>query len=131
MGEETFAPISPAAVEAVTDYLKANPRVGDAWLIPSKKDPEGPMHKLMAAYWLKQGEKAAGLPHVKRGGWHAFRRAWAQRRKDLSPLDVAAVGGSPRGVSVERCRADGRGGWPMSGHSLDTAIMLTHCSSFI
>lgn len=92
MGEETFGPVNPAAVKALTAYLKASARVGDAWLIPSAKDPEKPMNKLMAAYWLKRAEKAAGLPHVERGGWHAFRRAWAQRRKDLSPLDVAAVG---------------------------------------
>ncbi|MFO7894798.1 MAG: site-specific integrase [Longimicrobiales bacterium] len=93
MGEETFAPISPTAVAAVNAYLRRSKRVGDAWLFPRPTDPERPADKQVAGYWLRRGEKAAELPHIRRGGWHAFRRAWAQRHKDLSPLDVAAVGG--------------------------------------
>ena len=38
-------------------------------------------------------EELAGLPHQKRGGWHAFRRAWATRRKHLPVQDVMAAGG--------------------------------------
>lgn len=49
--------------------------------------------KHIAAYWLRSAEDEAGLPHFRRGGWHAFGRAWAHRRKNMSPRDVAAVGG--------------------------------------
>ncbi|MGK7312542.1 MAG: tyrosine-type recombinase/integrase [Candidatus Longimicrobiales bacterium M2_2A_002] len=93
MGQETFAPIGPKVVNALTGYMRKSARVGDAWLFPMPTDPERPADKQVAGYWLRRGEKAAELPHIRRGGWHAFRRAWAQRHKDLSPLDVAAVGG--------------------------------------
>ena len=32
-------------------------------------------------------------PRQKRGGWHAFRRAWASRRKHLLVQDVMVAGG--------------------------------------
>ncbi len=51
------------------------------------------LDKLMAGYYLKRAEKLAGLPALRRGGWHAFRRGWAQRRKHLPVQDVMAAGG--------------------------------------
>lgn len=47
----------------------------------------------MAEYYLRRAEKLAGLRHQKGGGWHAFRRAWATRRKHLPVQDVMRAGG--------------------------------------
>lgn len=92
VGRETFAPVSPKVVETVSAYLRSSGRIGDAFMFPGSGGADS-LDKQMAGYYLRRAEKLAGLPHVRRGGWHAFRRAWAHRRKDLSALDVAAVGG--------------------------------------
>lgn len=47
----------------------------------------------MASYYLTRAEQLAELTHQKRGGWHAFRRAWATRRKHLPVQDVMRAGG--------------------------------------
>ena len=67
--------------------------VGEAWLFPANRDPSRALDKLMAGYYLRRAEKLAGLPHQKRGGWHAFRRAWATRRKAWPVQDVMLAGG--------------------------------------
>lgn len=92
VGRQTFAPVSSEVAETVGAYMRASGRIGDAFLFPGS-DGEAPIDKQMAAYYLRRAEKLAGLPHVRRGGWHAFRRAWAHRHKHKSPHDVAAVGG--------------------------------------
>lgn len=92
VGRQTFAPVPARVAEAVTAYMRKSGRIGDAWLFPRDKDGEA-IDKQHASYWLRRAEKLAGLPHVRRGGWHAFRRAWAHRNKHKSPHDVAAVGG--------------------------------------
>lgn len=47
----------------------------------------------MAHYYLRRGEGLAKVPSQRQGGWHAFRRAWATRRKHLPVQDVMAAGG--------------------------------------
>jgi integrase len=47
----------------------------------------------MAGYWLSKAEKLAKLEHMERGGYHAFRRAWASERRHLPAQDVAAAAG--------------------------------------
>jgi hypothetical protein len=49
--------------------------------------------KHVAKGWLLRAESLAELPHMKQGGWHAFRRGWATSRKHLPLKDVAAAGG--------------------------------------
>jgi integrase len=92
VGRQTFAPVSSEVAETVGAYMRASGRIGDAFLFPGS-DGETPIDKQMAGYYLRRAEKLADLPHVRRGGWHAFRRAWAHRNKHKSPHDVAAVGG--------------------------------------
>ena len=58
-----------------------------------EKRPGEPMTRRLANVRLNKSERLAELPHQKRGGWHAFRRAWATRRKHLPVQDVMAAGG--------------------------------------
>lgn len=51
------------------------------------------MSKELASAWLEQGEKLAGVPKLKGGLWHHFRRKWATERKHVPTADVAAAGG--------------------------------------
>ena len=67
--------------------------MGEAWAFPGNSDSSEPLDKQMASHYLRKAEKLAGLPHQRRGGWHAFRRAWATRRKHLPVQDVMKAGG--------------------------------------
>ena len=90
---EDVSPIAPTVVRELGGYLRRNPRVGDAWLFTMETDATRPPSKLLAGYYLIRAEKLAGLEHQPRGGWHAFRRAWATARKALPVQDVMAAGG--------------------------------------
>ena len=87
------APLSDGARAALEGYLRRHPRVGETWLFTANRDTSKPLDKAMAGYYLKRAEKLAGLQSLKGGGWHAFRRGWAQRRKHLPVQDVMAAGG--------------------------------------
>ncbi|MEX2530114.1 MAG: hypothetical protein WD960_05010 [Gemmatimonadota bacterium] len=86
-----FSPLSRAARKALEAYLRKHPAVGEAF-ISGNTDPSKALDKQAAGYYLRRAEKKAGLPHQRRGGWHAFRRAWASRRKHLPVQDVMAGG---------------------------------------
>lgn len=86
----------------VEAYLKRNARVGDAWLFTMETDAERPPSKLLAGYYLRRAEKLAGLQKIERGGWHAFRRAWATARKALPVQDVMAAGGWRDAKALQR-----------------------------
>lgn len=91
-GYEDVAPLSDAARKALEVYLARNPKLGDAWIFPAG-DGQDAMTKLAALHYLRRAEKLAGLTHKHFGGWHAFRRSWATRRKHLPVKDVMAAGG--------------------------------------
>lgn len=99
-----ISPVSGAAREALDAYLRRNPRMGNVPLFPApggrrKKEapvlpgPEKPMRRETAAKWLLKAEELAGLPKLKGGVFHPYRRLWATERKSLPLVDVAAAGG--------------------------------------
>lgn len=92
-GFESIAPIGQALRREIDAYVRQNPAVGEAWLFPYHRRPGEPVPKYVADWWLGQAEKVAGLPHLERGGWHAFRRAWATARRALPIQDVMVAGG--------------------------------------
>ena len=83
-----------AARDTLETYLKRRAVVGEAWLFPrDERRLDEPMTRRLAEVRLNKAEGLADLLHQKRGGWHAFRRAWATRRKHLPVQDVMAAGG--------------------------------------
>ena len=61
------------------------------------------MTRYAATSWLRRAEWLAGLEHMPGGAWHAFRRAWASKRKHLSVTDVAHAGGWKDTATLLRC----------------------------
>ncbi len=53
--------------------------------------------------WLERAESHAGLPKLKGGLWHAYRRALATSRKHLPVGEVAAAGGWKDVSTLLRC----------------------------
>ena len=70
-----------------------DPRVGDAVVFTVETDATRPATRHTARKYLDKAQMLAGLPRIERGGWHAFRRAWATARKSLPLKDVMAAGG--------------------------------------
>jgi integrase len=92
-GFESVTPIGATVRAELDRYLRHRPVLGDAWIFDSARKPGTPTLKAAADWWLGKAERAASLPHLERGGWHAFRRAWATARKHLPVQDVMAAGG--------------------------------------
>jgi len=88
-----FSPMPGAARKALETYMARHPTVGEGWVFPGNRDPSQALDKLMAGYYLTRAEELADVAKQKQGGWHAFRRAWATRRKHLPVQDVMAAGG--------------------------------------
>ncbi|HTK55063.1 MAG TPA: site-specific integrase, partial [Gemmatimonadaceae bacterium] len=92
-GYESVVPMSRETRAAVESYLRANPRAGEAPLIPATRDPDRTPGLAAAGRWLRAAEKLAKVPKLARGEWHAWRRLWATERRAMPVQDIAAVGG--------------------------------------
>jgi integrase len=92
-GYDTVAPLNREAREALDEYLHANPRLGDAWLLPGGRSDGSHLRRELAGSWLRRAEELAELPKLTGGLWHPYRRAWATARKHMPDADVAAAGG--------------------------------------
>ena len=92
-GYEDISPVSAPAKGALERYLRAHPRVGDVWMFPQPKHPDRPINASLARVLCLRAEKLAELPPIERGGFHAYRRAYASERKHLPDVDVARSAG--------------------------------------
>ena len=92
-GRDLVAPLSKASREELDRYLRAHPRLGEAWLFPAPKNHTKHLRRDLAGRWLLRAEAAAELPKLAGGRWHPYRRLWATERKDMPDADVAAAGG--------------------------------------
>jgi integrase len=100
-------------VRAAVDHLRelhlaaARPVIGDVPLFPSAKATCGamarPWSRWHARDLLERAEQKAGLEPLEGSDFHAYRRAWASARKEMSAVDVAATGGWRDLRSLERC----------------------------
>ncbi len=93
LGREWVVSVTPEVAEAMKEERARRSGIGDLLVFPSPNDPSRPVQRAVAATWLRQAEKLAGLKPMERGAWHAFRRMWACQRKHLPVRDVAAAGG--------------------------------------
>ena len=92
-GKEALVPIGPDVRAAIDRVLRERPGIGGAYLFPAPGDLAKPVSRHLAAKWLEEAEKLAGLPKLDGSLWHAYRRKWATERKHLPDADVAAGGG--------------------------------------
>ena len=95
MGLLFVSPLSVPAREELDRYLlpMLPPASKDAPLFPSDEDPNIAIRTDVASRWLLKAEAEAGLPKLRGGIFHPFRRLWATERKHLPDVDVAAAGG--------------------------------------
>lgn len=91
-GRTRETPVPPSVREALEAQRRRRPGVGEAWIFPAPAS-DGALRVDVALDWLQEAERAARGEHRKGFGWHAFRRRWANKMKDRSLVDVAALGG--------------------------------------
>jgi hypothetical protein len=99
-----ITPINAQMRAELDRYLRLNPRMGEVPLFPApgrtsardgKQDGEreAPFSRHLAAKWLLKAEQLAGVPKLRGGVFHPYRRLWAIERRHLPAIDVAAAGG--------------------------------------
>lgn len=97
-------PLGPEARTELDLYLRRAARVGDVPLFPAPgkraakgkpapMKPDTPIRRDTAAKWLLRAEQLAGVPKLRGGVFHPYRRLWAIERRHLPAIDVAAAGG--------------------------------------
>lgn len=103
VGQDWTTPVTPNVRGALEMARRIRPAVGEALLFPMPRNPTQPVSRHVAAFWLRQAERLAGLDPLIGGVWHPFRRAWATKRKHLSLKDVAYAGGWKDTGTLLRC----------------------------
>jgi hypothetical protein len=87
----------PEVARVLKAFLSERPGIGDIPLFPSPRKPEQAVDVSTVDEWLLEAEKTAndgeGVPRLKQGRWHPYRRAWATKRKDKADADVMEAGG--------------------------------------
>ncbi len=101
-GRDRVVPIPDALAEELRDFKVKLAAVGDGWLFPcAEKDDHWPREVFGELF--SRVERHAGLPHLKGGQFHPFRRKWATERKNMSLVDVMAAGGWRDAQTLHSC----------------------------
>jgi integrase len=90
--KEWVIPIPSHLSEEIRSFQRRLGVVG-GWMFQAERALDQPMDRHLFDKWLGVAERAAGLPKLDGGLWHAYRRKWATERKHLPLKDVAAAGG--------------------------------------
>lgn len=91
-GRTRVTPVTRRVRETLETLRQRKPGVGEAWIFPAPES-KGHLRVDVALGWWREAEGKAGIEHRTGMGFHALRRRWANRMKDRSPVDVAALGG--------------------------------------
>ncbi len=119
---EHTTPLTAAAVRALVEARKHDPRIGNEWVLPSPRWPDKAVSRSALDRWLARAQAKAGLPPL---GWHSFRRKFANELHEAPLKDLCTLGrveGSenhPSVLSSPRSRPDATraGGTETVGHS--------------
>jgi integrase len=91
-GRDWTVPMPGALGQELREFRRRLRAVG-GFVFARESDADEPMDRHLFNKWLAVAEHEAGLPKLKGGLWHPYRRKWATERKHHSLKDVAAAGG--------------------------------------
>src|SRR5438309_1910234 len=101
-GRDRVVPIPEALAEELRGFKVKFAVAGEGWLFPCvNKDDHWPREIFGGLY--ARVERHAGLPHMKGGQVHPFRRKCATERKNMSLVDVMAAGGWRDAQTLHSC----------------------------
>lgn len=102
VGFEHEMPLTAVAVEAFKMARAKGQGIGEAWVLPSPRDPSQPCSEYILRDWMERAKEAADVD-VPRIGWHSLRRKFATELKETPLVDVCAVGGWKDPTTLLRC----------------------------
>lgn len=91
-GRTRVTPVTARVRKTLETHRRRHPGVAEAHVFPAPES-KGHVRVDVALRWWREAEAEAGVEHRKGMGFHALRRRWANRMKDRSPVDAAALGG--------------------------------------
>lgn len=91
-GRDRTVPLPEALAEELRIFKVKLAAVGDGWLFPCT-DKDEPWPRDIFGELHDRAERHSGVPHLKGGRFHAYRRKWATERKHLPLVDVMGAGG--------------------------------------
>lgn len=86
----------PLTPELAREFLRQLSRlqvIGDALIFAQRYTPTEPVSTRHVTEWLVDAQDAAGLPNIKGGKWHCFRRKWRTERNREPLVNVMKLGG--------------------------------------
>ncbi|MBX6330912.1 MAG: site-specific integrase, partial [Gemmatimonadaceae bacterium] len=97
--------VTPMPEAVMRELRQFQPRLGSAsgFMFPSKRHPSGHIPGDMLTRWLRDAERRAGLPKLKGGLWHPYRRQWASERMHFPIKAVADAGGWRDVATLMKC----------------------------
>lgn len=101
-GMELVVPVTTELLAQLQFFRRALGSVSGP-LFPSARSPAESMRPEMLDQWLRGVERRSGLPKLRGGLWHPYRRKWATERKHLPLPDVMAAGGWRDTSTVSNC----------------------------
>ena len=102
-GHEHRTPLTPAAVDVLTEARRRNPGIGDVPLLPAPMDPSRSVSHPQAGAWWKKAERLAGLKPARGRGWHSLRRKFASDLMDQPLKVLCELGGWKTAQTVLQC----------------------------
>lgn len=91
-GRDRTVPLPEALAEELRSLKVKLAAVGDGWLFPCADNDE-PWPREIFGELHDRAELHGGVPHLKGGRFHPYRRKWATERKHLPLVDVMGAGG--------------------------------------
>lgn len=70
---------------------------------PEPGDAARPCDRDKFSWWWEEAERAAGITHVARRGWHSLRRTFASELKHIPLKDLCELGGWKTADTVLEC----------------------------
>ena len=101
-GVYRWIPLGAALSAELMRYREQRPPVESDWVLPAALNPDRPSDRHLFDNWLTDAERRAGLPKLKGGLWHPYRRMFAMCRKHMPVSDVMAVAGWEDYVSFSK-----------------------------
>ncbi len=93
IGFDHVTPLTETACDALRDRRKADPTIGDTWVLPSVSDAQEPLSRQTLLAWWKRCATLAKLAPAERRGFHSLRRNFASEMKHAPLRDLAHLGG--------------------------------------
>src|SRR2546425_8486101 len=101
-GRDRVVPIPEALAEELHGFKVTFAVVGEGWLFPCVNADDHWPREIFGGLYARV-ERHAGLPHMKGGQFHPFRRKWATERKNMPLVDVMAAGGWRDAQTLPSC----------------------------